>query len=224
MIMIKDFGIRLTLLLLLVGNHSFSQPSTVLPRDESAKDTSLASMVMNLKRIVNTKDFNALLTHIHPEIQIGFDGSNGKKAFTEEWGGKTNQTKLWPVLKRIMDMGGVFIKEDPKNMFVFPYAYQVELGEVEDAYNLFMVTGKNVNVREEPSLTAKVIGKLSYNVVTRDFSIPEKDNSEWLLITTLDKKIKGHVHRDFLYSPSDHRLFLKKEKNTWLVYMFLAGD
>ena len=97
MIMIKDLGIRLTLFLLLVGNHSFSQPSTVLPRDESAKDTSPAAMVMTLKRIVNTKDFNALLTHIHAEIQIGFDGSNGKKAFTDEWGGKINQTKLWPV-------------------------------------------------------------------------------------------------------------------------------
>lgn len=214
----------MTVLLLLACNYSISQPSTVLPRDESGKDSSLASMVLNLKRIIYSKDFNALLTCIHPEIQIGFDGNNGKDAFKEEWSSIQNQSKLWPILKRLIDLGGVFIKEDPKNMFVFPYAYEVDLGEVEDAYNLFIVTGKNVNVREAPSLTAKVTGKLSYNVVTRDFSIPDKENNEWLLINTLDKKIKGNVHRDFLYSPSDYRLFLKKEKNTWLVYMFLIGD
>jgi len=222
--MIKNFANNLTFLFLLIFNYSNSQPTAVLPKDESAKDPGLSSMVNELKRIIKTKDFNALIKHIHPGIQIGFDGNNGKEAFKQEWSSTPNQSRLWSILKRIIDLGGVFIKEDPKNMFVFPYAYEVDLGNIEDAYKLFIVTAKNVNVRENPSLTAKVIGQLSYHVVTIDDAPINEEENEWKHIRKVDKKVQGFVHRDFLYSPSDYRMFLKREKDQWLIYMLLAGD
>ncbi len=213
-----------SILFLLIFNYSISQPSTVPPKDESKKDPILASTVIELKRIIHSKDFPALLKHLHPEIQIGFDDNTGIDAFKEEWSDAQNQSRLWSILKRIIDMGGVFIKEDPINKFVFPYAYEVDLGEVEDAYNLFIVTGKNVNVREAPSLTAKVIGQLSYHVVTIEEAPLTDEENEWKKIKTINTKTQGYVHSDFLYSPSDYRLFLKRENSRWLIYMFLTGD
>ena len=91
-----------SILFLLIFNYSISQPSTVPPKDESKKDPNLASTVIELKRIIHTKDFPALLKHIHPEIQIGFDDNTGIDAFKEEWSDAQNQSRLWSILKRII--------------------------------------------------------------------------------------------------------------------------
>ena len=211
----------------------------VPPRDETTKDSSLNLFVAELKQIIESKDGKRLTKIVHPKIKVGFDDGIGIDAFMNVWSPEKKESELWYIMKRIVELGGVFIKSDsdPFYRFVFPYVNQIELKNPDDYFNVLVVTGKNVNVRDKPELKSKVLGQLTYDVVRYDYekSFPKLIHNpiphvsyygpkEWYYIETIDKKLSGYIYCDFVWSPIDYRMFLTSENGKWMISCLVSGD
>jgi hypothetical protein len=194
------------------------------PKDDSKKSPELQLFIAQLKEIIQNKDSKRLLERVHPQIKFDFDDGVGVKQFKEKWKPEDKASTLWPVIERIVELGGVFTKSrtDPFYAFVFPYVNEVELEDPDQYVNSLVVTGKNVTVREKPDLSSKAVGQLTYDVVTFDYKKSEYD--KWYFVQTSDKKISGYVNSDFVYSPVDYRMFLTNENGRWQISCLVAGD
>jgi hypothetical protein len=213
----------LILLLLLVPVCSFAQ-TKFPPKDDSSKSPQLQAFVNELKEIIRNKDSQKLLTRVHPKIKFDFDEGFGIEKFKAEWKPEDKNSVLWVIMNKIVGLGGVLVTDskDPFYAFVFPYVNVVELQDGDDYFNTLFVTGKAVQVREKPDLNSKVVGQLTYDVITYDYEKSQMKN--WYFIQTKDKKISGYVRSDFVYSPVDYRMFLSNEKGKWMISCLVAGD
>jgi hypothetical protein len=208
---------------LLIAVFTQAQVKKYPPRDESGKDPQLKLFVTDLKEIIRTKDEKRLIAVLHPKVKFDFDEGFGIEKFKTEFTPGDKNSTLWPILERIVDLGGVFLRRpDPNYKFVFPYVNDMELTDGDDYFNTMVITGKDVNVREKPDATSKIVGKLTYDVVTFDYKKSQIDN--WYYIETADKKIKGFVQNEFVYSPVDYRMFLTNANGKWLIICLIAGD
>lgn len=215
--------IQLLILCLLIPLLTQAQSKKYPPRDESDKEPQLKTFVIELKEIIRTKDDRRLLPLLHPKIKLDFDEGFGVEKFNIEWTPEDKNSRLWPLLERIVNMGGVFPRRpEPFYNFVFPYVNQVELEDSDQHFNTLVVTGKDVNVREKPDATSNVVGQLTHDVVW--FVYEKSIIDQWYYIETADKKIKGFVRNEFVYSPVDYRLFLTNEKEKWMISCLIAGD
>jgi hypothetical protein len=227
------------ILFFLIPNLILGQSEKLLPKDESLSDPSLHSFVEELKQIIKSKDGKRLAKIVHPRIQIGFDDQIGVDAFVDKWSPENKESELWYVLKRIVELGGVFTKNNSNQffLFVFPYVNQVELKNPDDFFHVLVVTGKNVNVREKPDHKSKVLGQLTYDVVGYNYekSYPKSNqepiphvsyygSKEWYYIETIDKKLSGYVYFNFVWSPIDYRMFLTQENGQWMISCLVSGD
>jgi hypothetical protein len=226
-------------LILIIPLLGIGQSSKAPPRDETAKDSSLNLFVLELKKIIESKDGKRLLKIVHPKIKVGFDDGVGIDDFISVWIPERKESELWYIMKKIVELGGVFIKNDsdPFYRFVFPYVNQIELKNPDDYFNVLVVTGKNVNVRDKPNLKSKILGKLTYDVVRYDYekSFPKLTHNpiphvsyygpkEWYYIETGDKKLSGYVYYSFVWSPIDYRMYLTKENGQWMISCLVSGD
>jgi hypothetical protein len=213
----------LTFLPVMVSILSLGQNSKFPPRDDSGKTQELQLFVKNLKEIITNKDSQRLLAIIHPQIKLGFDEGIGIEKFRKKWKPEDKNSSLWTIMNKIVGLGGVFSKNrtNPFYDFVFPYVNEVDLGDEADYFTALVITNKGVNVREKPDLNSKLVGQLTYDVVSYDY---EKSKGKWYFIQTGDKKISGYISSDFTYSPVDYRMFLTKEKGKWRISCIVAGD
>ena len=145
---------------------------------------------------------------------------------------------VWPLLKRAIKLGGVFLHDTNdltgRYQFVFPYVYNLPLDIEDDYFNIGVITGKNVNLRDGPDTASPIKSKLTYDVIwfldgdqygrTRSGTNPHGD-PEWYQVETYDRQKRGWVNWRYVYSPMDYRIFLFKDgKGSWKISAFLAGD
>ncbi len=221
-------------------SHLFLQdiPKGVLPRDETKQDPTLDVFVTELKKAIATKDEKWIISVLDNEVTSTYGDELGIAVFKSYWRPESDSTDFWAHLGRVVEMGGVFLHdtadETGKYQFVFPYAYDVEMDMEDDYYLLGAITGKNVHLRSTPDTKSNVITQLSYNLIFFDFEESELTSSvglnpygepEWFQIRTYDKKYKGWVYWQFVYSLLGPRLFLFKDTTGhWKVSAFVAGD
>ena len=154
------------------------------------------------------------------------------------WSPDNDSTDFWPYLTRVINMGGVFLRDDNdqsgRYQFVFPYVYVMELDLEDDYFMMGVITGKNVNLRAAPRKDAEVVTQLTYNVVhfipleeeelTKMNHSPQGD-PEWFHVMTFDKKHQGWVYWQYVYDLHGPRLFLFKDNaGKWKISAFVAGD
>jgi len=229
-------------LLLLGSNISGHAQTKAYPRNDLYKDSSLTNFICKLQYAIFKKDKAYLLSIVDPNIKLGFGGDDGKAAFERIWEPGKNDSPIWFTLSKLISLGGTysgfFLKDEDKDGFVFPYVYSVEITDEKlDVFSVMMVTGENVNVREKPDKTSKVVGKLSYDIVLADYNksypafqdkktegLTYYGEKEWYYITTQDQKISGYVYWDYVWSPVGYRLFFNKTGDEWRMTGLIAGD
>lgn len=206
------------------------------PKDDTGKDPELAAFVAELKSVVAAKDTSRLIPLLDPAVQTAWDGEHNIKTFKDLWRlDDSDSSMLWPLLDRVLSLGGAFSdmgKQDPRFAFVFPYVYNLELEDPDQYFSVAVITGQNVNLREEPNLEASVRGKLSYDVVSYVLSLDDEYRTsgqndigepEWYMIKT-DSGKSGWVYWKYIYAPVNWRLFLAKVEGKWKITCFIAGD
>jgi hypothetical protein len=225
------------LVIQLIVFTAYSQEKIVLPRNETGQDPSLATFVAELKKAITDQNADWIKSVLDKDVMSSLGDEPGIESFLNYWTPENNSTDFWPYLKRAVDMGGVFLHdqndESGRFQFVFPYVYDIEMDQDDDYYMIGAITGKNVNLRSAPDTKSKVITQLSHHVIYFNYEDQDMSNvalnscgdPEWYLIETYDKKYKGWVNWQYVYSVTGPRLFLfKDQKGRWKISAFVAGD
>ena len=216
-----------------------SQNPTFTPRDEAYLDASLNIFVRQLLEAIDKRDQSFLYSVIDIDVSGERGVADGLDEFKQEWNADKDSSMMWPLMKRAIELGGVFLHDTNdltgRYQFVFPYVYDLPLDIEDDYYSIGVITGKNVNLREGPNTTAPIKSKLTYDVIwfletndqhgqTQSGTSPFGE-SEWYQVATYDRQQQGWVNWKYVYSPMSYRLFLfKNAKGAWKISAFLAGD
>ncbi len=141
--------------------------------------------------MIENRDSQKLFSILHPNIKFDFDEGIGIEKFKQKWLPQDRNSELWPILRTIVDLGGVFVKNesDPFYRFVFPYVNEVELdGDVY--FNTLVITTNNAPLYEKPDEKSRVLAHLSYDVVGYDYE--KSKPGEWSFVQ-VDKTISGYI-------------------------------
>ena len=171
---------------LFIKSHSYAQSYQFKPIDESKKDKSLMAFTAKLKKAVENKSERELIALLDKNVNLSFGGDHGINDFKKMWHPEKSTSELWPLLKKMIDLGGVFIDKE-NSSFVYPYIFNIKLpNDTMDVFSSYVAIGEKVFVYKTPSLKGSYISALSYDLITG------QDNGKgWTFIQTLDKKIKG---------------------------------
>ena len=158
-----------------------------------------------------------------PEIRNSFGDDNGVPAFRTRWRLQDPGSELWPELVAVLALGGTFEND---STFVAPYVFS-RFPDSLDAFEHVAVIGENVRVRTEPALTARVLVRVSFEVVRRARKPPRaptpSEAALWEPIELADGRV-GYVAREFLRSPVGYRAAFVRRGGRWLMTLFVAGD
>lgn len=200
--------------LVFVSSFASGQSRTLLPKDESGRDAQFAAFFAQFRETVEKRDTAALLRVVSPNIKNSFGGNDGVAEFREMWEIEKPGSKVWPVLDRLLRLGGAWF--DP-NLYCAPYLFQKFPNDL-DAFDHQVVAGTGVRLRERPSLTAPVLDQLSFEIV-RVIEMGE----EWTQVRTLGGN-RGFISSQYLYSPVGYRACFQESGAEWTMTLLIAGD
>lgn len=205
----------------------FGQERYVKPVDEANLDKSFLEFRTKLIAAAERRDVKYIIGILDPKIYVSFGGEVGVSDFKKYWKLSSKNTKFWNAFLPVIRNGGMFEREDGKRLdhFFAPYLFKAFPDDL-DAFTYSVIFGNNVNLRERPAANARVLGKLSYNVVTIKDTVSKKggsDIADWQQIETLGGQ-KGWVKAEYVRSPIDYRAGFEKKGGVWRMTTFVAGD
>jgi hypothetical protein len=200
--------------------------------DEAPKDTSFFIFREQLIRAVERRDVFHLMDVIHPEIKVDFGGAAGVADFVSVWElespEKAKSSRVWSILKKVLDNGGTFT--DGGKLFIAPYTYAIWPDDY-DAFEYVAITGSGVRLRSAPNLQSQTLTMISYHVVKRleTTSREETIGGEtypWEKVQLPgDDGQEGYVYGKYVASSIDFRAAFEKQANgKWLMSFLVAGD
>lgn len=210
------------------ASFAVGQEKFVRPVDEAKKDASFLAFRTKLIAAVERRDAKFILSIIDPQIKIGFGGDDGIAAFKRQWKLANKKSDFWQEFLAVIKNGGTF--DSGGKSFTAPYTFTSWPDDV-DGFEYLAIFGNGVNLRDKPSKDGRVIGSLSYNVVSVEFeasvkssvSREEDTKFEWYKVKTLGG-LSGFVKSEFVRSHIDYRASFEKQRGAWKLVFFLAGD
>lgn len=199
----------------------------VRPLDEADRDAEFEAFRKELINKIKLRDIEFLVNHVADDIKFSFGGGHGKADFIKQWelDTKPRRTALWNELLAVLELGGAFHRAE----FTAPYVFMLFPSQF-DGYKYGAITGRNVNIREQPRSTSRSIGKESYTVVrllpNEEKEVVEVIGNEshpWVKIGLPAGEI-GYVYGKYVRSPIDYRATFRPIDGTWKMVSFLAGD
>jgi hypothetical protein len=194
------------------------------PRYDARVDASFDKFRTDLLATIAVKDTKALLDIVPEDIRISFGDTNGRAAFINEWKPEDPNSKIWDVMKLVVENGGTF---KTPTQFVAPYVYAI-FPEDRDAFEFVAVVSAAATLKTEPNPEADVVTPLNYDIVkmldaSQLKSQHECTNADWLKVQT-DAGQEGHVMCAEVRSPIDYRAFFEKQGDKWMMTILIAGD
>ncbi len=200
------------------------------PVDEAPTDTAFYVFREALRDKVLQKDVIYLLSVVDPEVAVNFALEPGRQGFIKAWEldnpDEVEASEVWPVLNRLLSQGGLF--EDNRTKFFAPYPFAAWPEEVP-MIGKGAIVGAGVRLRAEPSIRAKVIGSLSFDIVdARGYSTERTtingETQSWAQIRTANGK-EGYVWGKYFCEPLGYRMgFEKNPEGKWRIAFMEAGD
>jgi len=212
-------------LLVLFASAAVSQERYVRPVDEAKKDASFLAFRTRLIAAAERKDAAYIFKILDRNITSSFGGHDGIADFKEFWKINEKGSKFWGEFLRAIKNGGHFYQEGRVRTFTAPYSYS-GFPEDLDSFEHSVIFGDKVNLRDAPRMDSKVIGSLSYNIVTIIGGEPEpgpETDADWYRIKTLGGKT-GWMKAEYVRSPIDYRAGFQKKSGAWRMIFFVAGD
>jgi hypothetical protein len=216
----------------LFSTVSFAQERFVKPVDEGNTDPSFFSFRTKLIAAAKRRDAKYILSIVDPAIKSNFGGDEGIGGFKRTWKIYDKKSRFWDELLRVMRNGGVFDQsEGPANFFTAPYLFS-QMPDELDHFEYHAIFGNNVNLREKPDQSSRVIAQLSYNIVKIDEPAAIKKKTgpgewdweyDWHKVTTLGGK-RGWVKAEYVRSAVAARAGFEKKRGVWKMVFFVEGD
>ncbi|MBM4275238.1 MAG: SH3 domain-containing protein [Deltaproteobacteria bacterium] len=202
-----------------------AQARKLLPVDEAAKDPSFLAFREQLLAAVRSRSLDGVLSLTAPDIQNSFGGDDGVENFLKIWRPQAPDSQLWSTLEEILTMGGRFSQD--RQEFWAPYVFSAFPDKL-DPFQHLAITGKQVEVRVGPRMSAPVMATLSYEVVKlAEFKAVVEETPKgphrWLKIITPQGKV-GYVAAKQTRRPLDYRAGFRKMDGRWVMAVLVAGD
>ena len=198
-----------------------AQAAEVLkPFDQANRDPSLVKVRTALIKAAMAHDIAGVTRYMDPKIKLSFGGHSGRKEFARM---VKKNPGLWRELVWVLEHGGKYGKIDGKPIFSAPYTFSYA-GKI-DPFEAGVVLGTGVRVRAAPSRNARIVGKLSYDVITvTDWRPGRKNKAARGWVTVKHNGRKAYVLKKLVRSVVDYRAGFVKKGGRWVMTFFLAGD
>ena len=191
----------------------------VMPIDEAAKVPDFFAFRAQLQNAVARHDAKVVLSHVHPELMMGFGAEQGLADFVARWKPNDAQTTLWDTMSTILALGGGFTADGG---FIAPYPsarWPAKAGIAS-----VVALGASVPVYAAPDKRATAVGKLNFEAVARAPSEnPKRVPRGWTAIRWPTQKI-AYVESQLVRSPVDYSITFQKMGGRWQITAFSAGD
>lgn len=206
----------LFLFVLCLSLHAQTGPLVRLyPVDDTARDSSFRSYVGKLRSAVEDRNTTALRKLVDEEVATGPAAEDkGWQKFVEKWKPEdVRGSRLWTALADFLSLG--FTREHP-NLYLSPYLVWRFPDGLNRAAHLVVVRDK-APLREAPSLDAKAVALLSFDIV-RQLGRPDDGGGlvRWVRVSTLDGRSGFMSMRDVM-SPMMPRAQFGQRRGRWLL-------
>jgi len=202
---------------LMVARPSWASPAaddlrSLLPEDQSGRDKSLQALLGRMRTIVRRQDGKALAALIAPDFKVEFDVGKGPEVFRRHWESGTSVSAVWPVLDRLLALGGTFYSD---SLFALPYVYTRFPSDL-DRLRYVVATG-DVAVRAEPNLASPRVGTLKHAIVPLAAALaPPAMLCQQPFVAVQHPELGlCYVAGTDVYSPAGHRAFFEKRHGQW---------
>ena len=204
--------------LLLVGAASPPQSATKLPPvDQCSNEPAFKSFHEALKQAVLSRDGEALLRLLAPDVLVNFGGESGRDAFARQWDLRAGSPhELWEEFDAILKLGCARWNE---SRIIPSLAGQFDESD-EDVFDKMVVISPAAELRAEPNLASPVVVSLSWDVVT---GLERRHEKDWVKVRLADGR-EGWIAGRQLRSPLDYRAAIEKRAGRWMITAFVAGD
>ncbi|MDQ3073635.1 MAG: SH3 domain-containing protein [Bacteroidota bacterium] len=224
-------------LLLLISFPSAGQPFIA---DQSYLDESFYRFRIRLEHALLTQDTTALFSMLHDSISTGNDSCYSKECFISDMYMRPHpdSSMFWESAMSIMKFGFRAVVYDKKYPF---YGYKKDmlyfqapsyLGYTEKD-SILLIMGKNVNIREKPTLSARVIRRSTYglyryngpwpdpevNAEGNSLSFTEADGYLWIEILLRHGRY-GYVAAEYTSLIYSREMTIARIKGKWKIVSY----
>jgi hypothetical protein len=190
------------------------------PVDDGATDPSFAAYREQLRTAVKQKDEAKLLELVDPNIRTSFGGGGGTAEFQALL--RHPDAPIWPVLEKVLSLGGSFQGEGDQRPFWAPYVY-ANWPESIDAFQHVVAIAPGVVLRASPNPDAGRMTTVDWAILELLPADSPSTTQGWLHVKTPDS-LEGWVRTADVHSPVGYRAGFNKTNGQWKMTAFVAGD
>jgi hypothetical protein len=218
---------RLRLLFLLFALCFFGQAQAppvlqLYPVDDTSRDSSFKSYFGKLRSAVEGRKVEALRKLTADDVFVGpGDKDKGWETFKAKWHIEDRDNPaLWLALSDLISLGA--IREHP-SLFLSPYlVWRFPHNLPVDTY--LVVIRDKVALRDQPSMNARTVATLSFDIVQRLGQVEGTDSVvQWFHVRTFDGKA-GYVTSRDVMSPMTPRAQFGLRHGRWLLVALEGAD
>jgi hypothetical protein len=192
-------------------------PETLPPVEQCSSDASFGQFRDRLKAVVASKDREAFLAMLAPDVVIDFGGGAGREAFADQWSFDPGEHgNVWDQLETMLELGCA----EEEGAKVIP-SLIVQLGpytEEAEVDAVLVLPGARL-YRE--------VGVESSNPTTTPWSLVEVISrvADWGTGVRLPDGREGYIPDDRVYEPAGYRMIIEQDNaGNWTITAFVAGD
>lgn len=186
------------------------------PVDECKAMPGATAFRAALADAVFVRKTEAVVALAAPDVKLDFGGGEGREELRRRLSGNRGP-ELWKALRTMLPLGCAVQGDE----IVLPWFFKQDLG-VEDPFDVLLVTGTRVYLRDRPAQIAEADAILSWTLVklVEGFD-PEQ---QFQKVEVLETGMTGYVYTTQLRSQLDYRLIARPAGLNWEIATFIAGD
>lgn len=188
------------------------QPGPWAPRDDCETLEGAGEFRESLAKAVLERDADALAALVSPNVRLDFGGGGGVAELRKRLADPDG--KLWEALTNLVPLGCANL---PAAALTIPWYFPQNI-PVDDPYMAMIVRGTDVPLLEKADANAKVVTRLSWDVVEL-----QANPADYAQVKTADGTT-GFIETDKLRSLIDYRLIADRGDDGWKIGALVAGD
>lgn len=219
------------LLLLALAASAFQRSATtkrpvLLPVDQAQSDSGLLRVRNAILDALRAPDFTRAMTFVADDVIYRSEKGINKPVVKNSLGISVGKGTLAEEVIRALELGGSFTTTrgtaKGERQFCAPYVYSAfPLGfdRLEPREDFpWVIIAKNVPLRDAPGAQARVIGRLSYDLVytAPGGTVQDSSGAEWMRLDG-PNGLKGFVPPETVRDPEDYHVCFAHRKNGWQV-------
>jgi hypothetical protein len=193
----------------------------VLPPDRQQLDPGLASLVMQLRKIVAARDDARLLAMMDPKFRVEFDQGYGPAAFRRYWNPKSADSRVWGVLEHLLRTPPHAYSE---TLSAMPYVFARFPFDLDPLHHVVAIRSA-VRLFARPEPNASQVASIDYSIIplTKPSEPPVVIPSGSYLEVQHPVAGRCFAASADICHPAAHRIFFERIGGRWRWISLAAG-